>query len=78
MTALKYALPVESDIVISVHDIRGRLVTYLANGLKSPGYYEIVWNASSHASGMYCIRMDVYGIDDTLRFNKLQKIILVK
>ena len=78
MTTLQYALPVESDIVLSVHDIQGRLVTYLANELKSAGYYEAVWNASSHASGMYFIRMNTYGPDNTLRFNKLQKIMLVK
>jgi hypothetical protein len=78
VTTLQYALPVESDIVLSVHDIQGRLVTYLANGLKSAGHYETVWNASNHASGMYFIRMNVYGLDNKLQFNKLQKIMLVK
>jgi hypothetical protein len=78
VTTLQYALPVESDIVLSVHDIQGRLVTYLENGRKSEGYYEAVWNASNHASGMYFIRMNVYGLDNKLQFNKLQKIMLVK
>ena len=78
MTTLQYALPVESDIVISIHDMQGRLVTYLENDLKSAGYYEAVWNASNHASGLYFIRMNAYGPDNTLRFNKLQKIMLVK
>ena len=78
VTTLQYALPVESNIVISVHDIRGRLVTYLENERKSAGYYEAVWNASNHASGMYFIRMNVYGLDNKLQFNKLQKIMLVK
>ena len=78
MTTLQYILPVESDIVISVHNMQGRLVTYLDNGLKLAGYYETVWNASNHASGVCFISMNVYGLDDTLRFNKLQKIMLVK
>ena len=78
VTTLQYALPVESDIVISVHDIQGRLVAYLENDLKSAGYYEAVWNASNHASGLYIIRMNAYGLDNKLQFNKLQKIILVK
>ena len=78
VTTLQYALPVESDIVISVHDMQGRLVTYLENGLKSAGYYEVVWNASNHASGLYFIRMNVYSLDNKLQFNKLQKIMLVK
>jgi hypothetical protein len=75
---VQYALPVGSDIVISIHDMQGRLVAYLENGLKSAGYYEAIWNASSHASGLYFIRMNVYGLDNKLRFNKLQKIMLVK
>ena len=78
VTTLQYALPVESDIVLSVHDIQGRLVTYLANGLKSAGHYETVWNASNHASGMYFIRMNVYNSEHRLQFSKMQKIILVK
>ena len=78
MTTLQYALPVESDIVISVHDMQGRLVTYLENRHKLAGYYETVWNASNHASGIYFIRMNIYGPDNTLWFNKLQKIMLVK
>ena len=78
MTTLQYALPVESDIVLSVHDIQGRLVTYLANELKSAGYYEAVWNASNNASGMYFIRMNMYNSEYRLQFSKMQKIILVK
>ena len=58
--------------------MQGRLLTYLENGLKSAGYYEIVWNASNHASGLYFIHMNVHDLDNKLQFNKLQKIMLVK
>jgi hypothetical protein len=58
--------------------MQGRLVSYLENGLKSPGYYEAVWNASNHASGLYFIHMNVYRSDNKLQFKKLQKIMLVK
>jgi len=58
--------------------MQGRLVTYLENGRKSAGYYEAVWNASSHASGMYFIRMNVYNSEHRLQFSKMQKIILMK
>ena len=67
-----------SDIVISVYDMQDRFVTYLANGLKSAGYYETIWNVSNHASGMYFIRMNVYNPEHRLQFSKMQKIILVK
>ena len=66
------------DIVISVHDMQGRFVTYLENGRKSAGYYKTVWNVSNNASGLYFIHLNAYALDNTLRFNKLQKIMLVK
>jgi len=78
ITTVNYALPVESDIVLSVYNIQGRLVTYLENGLKSAGYYETVWNASNNASGMYFIRLNGYNSEYRLQFSKMQKIILVK
>lgn len=78
ITSVQYAIPVESDIVLSVYNVQGRLVTYLENGVKSAGYYETAWNASNHASGMYFIRMNVYNSEDRLQFSKMQKIILVK
>ena len=31
-----------------------------------------------NASGLYFIRLNAYDLDNTLRFNKLQKIMLVK
>jgi hypothetical protein len=78
ITTVKYALPVESNIVLSVYDIQGKLVTYLKNELKSAGYHEEIWDATRHASGMYFIRMNVYNSEHRLQFNKMQKIILVK
>jgi len=77
-TTIEYALPVEAEILLSIYDMQGRLVTYLAQGLESAGYHKAIWDGSQYASGMYFIRMNVYGLDNKLQFNKLQKIMLVK
>ena len=77
-TTVSFALPVDGDMILSVYDLQGRLVKELANGFKSAGYHEVVWNASHHSSGLYFIRMNVYGSGNTLQFNKFQKIMLVK
>jgi hypothetical protein len=77
-TMIRYDLPVDAEMVLSVYNIQGRLITYLENGFKSAGYYEAIWNASNHASGMYFIRMNVYNSEHRLQFSKMQKIILVK
>ena len=63
---------------LSVFNVLGRKVSDLTSGFKSAGYYEAVWDGSNHSSGLYFIRMNAYGPDNTLRFNKLQKIMLVK
>ena len=77
-TTVQYALPTSSDLTLSVYDIRGRLMTYLARGLVSSGYYEEVWDASQYSSGIYFIRLQAYGIDGKNNFVSTQKIVLVK
>ena len=57
---------------------KGNAINHAKIYMKSEGYYEAVWNASSHASGMYFIRMNVYNSEHRLQFSKMQKIILVK
>ena len=78
VVTVQYALPLESELVLSVYDVKGRLITYLDRGIKSAGYHESVWDGTQHASGMYFIRLNVYDLDNKLQFNKLQKIMLVK
>ena len=50
----------------------GREVSQLVNNIQEPGYYDIEWNASSVASGMYFITMR------TADFEASQKIVLIK
>ncbi len=52
-----YGVPELSQVIVSVYDIQGRKVTVLHNDLKSPGYYEIHWNAGQYSSGVYFIEM---------------------
>ena len=77
-TTVRYALPVDGDMTLSVYDLQGRQLTELASGFTSAGYYQAVWDASQYSSGLYFIRMNVYGSGNTLQFNKFQKIMLVK
>ncbi len=52
-TKIKYNLPNDSQIQIRVFDILGRKVVDLVNEEKVAGAYEINFNASSLASGIY-------------------------
>jgi len=40
-----------------VYDILGNEVTTLVNEQKEPGYYEVEFNASNYASGVYIYRL---------------------
>ena len=71
-TTIRYDLPVEADINITVYDIMGRPVIELVNSHMSPGYHRVTWNAKNNASGVYFIKLQTPGYTQT------QKVMLVK
>ncbi len=58
-TSLRYQLPSSGHVTLKVVDILGREVTLLVNEEKQAGSYQIEWDASSLASGMYFARLEV-------------------
>jgi Secretion system C-terminal sorting domain len=56
-TTIKYSLPQESVVSIKVFDVLGSEVETLVSEKQETGIYEIEFNASSFASGMYIYRM---------------------
>lgn len=57
VTTIKFALPKESNVNISIYNILGELVTTLVNGQMKAGYYEYEFNASQFSSGVYIYRI---------------------
>jgi endo-1,4-beta-xylanase len=60
-TTIRYSIPVGTRHAVSlqVFDALGREVAVLVNGQKSPGNYEITFDGSHLASGVYVYRMTV-------------------
>ncbi len=56
-TRIKYSIPFDSKVTISVYSITGELVTELVNDYKSAGTYSVDFNGSNLASGVYIYRM---------------------
>jgi hypothetical protein len=56
-TAVSYQLPVVSDVKLVVYDMLGREVAVLVNEQKNPGRYEVQFDASRLASGVYYYRL---------------------
>ncbi len=71
-TVIRYQLPAFSKVTLKVYDILGNEVTTLVNEQKSPGNYEVQWNASGFASGVYFYRLQ------TGEFTSVRKLILLR
>ncbi len=56
-----------------VYDILGNEVTTLVNEEKEPGYYEVEFNASQYASGVY-----VYKLQSSHGYSEVKKMLLLK
>ena len=56
-TTINYQLPEKNYVSLKVYDILGNLVTTLVDQEMDAGYYNVNWNASQLASGIYIYRI---------------------
>ncbi len=61
VTTIRYSLPAEADVRLSVYDITGREVAELVSGRQAKGSYSVSFNAEGLTSGSYLYRLDVDG-----------------
>jgi hypothetical protein len=71
-TVINYSIPKTSMVKISVFDILGREVMTLVNGTKQPGSYNVEFDASNLASGVYIYKLQSGDFTDT------KKMLLIK
>ena len=71
-TTLSFAIPVASEVSLSIYNLKGREVASLIDGIMDAGYHSVVWNADNHSSGVYFVKM-LAG-----EFVNTQKLMLVK
>jgi hypothetical protein len=71
-TTIRFTIPVGvqrrepmQSVQLRVYDLLGREVATLVNEAKGPGSYEVTWDASGIASGMYFYRLDAAGFTQT-------------
>ncbi len=76
-TRIRFALPAESRVVLTVHDRLGRRVAILVDGRLGAGVHETRWDASSMASGLYFSRIETISSSGE-RFVGTRKMILMK
>ena len=71
-TAISYQLQAASYVELTIYDIQGREVARLAEGYYSPGEYEVTFDGSTLASGIYFAQFQAGD------FQQVQKLLLVK
>ena len=71
-TTLSFAIPIDAEVSLSIYNLQGREVSTLIEGNMDAGYHSVVWDAKSHSSGVYFVKM-VAG-----EFVNTQKLMLVK
>ncbi len=71
-TKIKYSVPEETHINLTVYNILGQEVVKLKNEVQKPGYYEITFDASSLSSGIYLYTLE------TAKFTSTKKMMVLK
>jgi mannan endo-1,4-beta-mannosidase len=61
VTNIKYRIAESGTVTLKVYDMLGRAAAVLVNEEKQPGVYEINFDASTFASGVYCYRLQSNG-----------------
>jgi hypothetical protein len=61
VTVVGYRLSVVGDVRLSVHDLLGREVAVLVDGIQQAGAHQVRFDASHLASGVYLLRLQTPG-----------------
>ncbi|HMQ78734.1 MAG TPA: zinc-dependent metalloprotease [Ignavibacteria bacterium] len=71
-TMILFSIPKSLFAKLTIFDATGRMLAILVNEELRPGKYEVEWDASQHASGVYYYKME------TDNFTETKKMILLK
>jgi len=77
-TVIRYSLPKESFVNITVYDALGRVVKVLQNDKINEGFHELFVEMNNNASGVYFVRVNAKTIEGNDTFSETKKIMLLK
>ncbi len=75
---IRYALPFSSNVKIEIYNILGEKIKELVNEQKNTGYYEVNFNTTGLASGVYFYMIEAKSIDGKNEFRDTKKMMLLK
>lgn len=65
VTSIKYSIPEPGFVTLKVYDVTGRMLNTIVNGLKQPGNYEAIFDASTFSSGIYFYKIEAGDFKET-------------
>jgi hypothetical protein len=74
-TSIKFSIPEEGKVNLSIYNILGQKIITLVNYDMRAGKYEVKFDASRYASGVYLYRLEELG---SAQFTQIKKMILIK
>jgi len=78
-TNISYQLPENSEVDLSIFNLLGQKIETLVSTQQPAGYHKIMWDASSHPSGMYYYQLNASSTSGKMRhFSKTKKLVLLK
>lgn len=77
-TKIEYSVPKESKVKIEIYNSLGQMVKLLTDEVKSAGHYQVNFNGTSFASGVYIFRINALPVDGSSVFNSARRMILMK
>lgn len=72
VTTINYQLPVPSHVELTIYSVSGQKIETLVSDWQKAGQYQVEWNASTQASGMYYYHLKA------ANFSEVKKMILIK
>jgi len=76
-TTIRYALPVDAHVQLTIYDILGQKVQTIVDGIQPAGYKSVVWNGANIASGVYMYRLDAVSGSQNV-FSQIKKMLIIK
>ncbi|MFA7288767.1 MAG: T9SS type A sorting domain-containing protein [Melioribacteraceae bacterium] len=77
-TSIRFGLPSDSEVHISIFNLIGEKIAELENGTLPAGTHSVRWNAHNLPSGIYLYSINAKSITDGKLFNSVKKMMLMK
>ena len=81
-TTIKFALPFDSNVKLTIYNITGQVVKVLVNGVQAAGNHEVTFNFNENgfnvSSGIYFYTLEASSSSTKASFHETKKMVLMK